>query len=47
MTIKHAISGLAEMEAKIKRLVEIMEEAKTLAEELASCGVEILSDIVK
>jgi len=47
MTLENTIHGLEEVEAKIKRLSEIIIEAKTLAGELASCEVEISSEIVE
>ena len=47
MVVEHKIHGLDSIEAKVNRLGEIMKEAKSLAEELASCDVEISFEVIK
>jgi len=47
MVAKHTLHGLDSMESKVNRLSEIMKEAKTLAEELASHGIEVSVEVVK
>jgi len=45
MVVTGKIIGLDEIEKKTNRLNEIIEEAKTLAEELASMDVDISFDV--
>jgi len=47
MQIEHAIHGLDDMKDKAERLSEIMQEAKALAEELASCDVAVSFEVIK
>lgn len=46
--VEHEIKGLDTINEKVNRLSEILKEAKTLADELASCDVKIsLMQVIK
>ena len=47
MVLKSTIKGLDAIEEKVTRLQEIIKEANSLAEELASHEVTISSEVVK
>jgi len=47
LVAKYTIHGLPEMNAKVERLVEIIKEANSLAEELASYSIEVSVEVVE